>query len=105
MIADRINQPAAVEPSDVPSLVAYLRETVDALKSRLAVYEEVAVNYQLFKNAVIDSGVPRETLRRWTLTTPAKPPLVACYRDDHDQLWVDVIDARRVRFEQARVGG
>jgi hypothetical protein len=98
--------PDQIDPADPPtaSEFADAQATILMLKAKVAFLLEgnQAANYQLFKNAVTDTGIPRETLRRWC---EVKPPKVACYRDEWGELWIDVTDARRVRFELARVGG
>jgi hypothetical protein len=98
MVAKNImHPPDQIEPPETQQ-VADLRRTVTMLEARLAAFEGKAqpADYQLLKNAAKDSGVPKTTLRRWCLAG-----LVACHEDKLG-MWVDVTDARRVRFEQAR---
>jgi hypothetical protein len=87
---------SAVETKEV----AELRKALAIANARLSAFDgqPQPANYQLFKNAAVDSGVAKTTLRR-----RCEAGLVACYQDEAG-LWVDVTDASRVRFEQARTG-
>jgi hypothetical protein len=112
MTYKKIIPPGQIDPADPPTVAiaptasefADAQATILMLKAKVAFLLEgnQAANYQLLKNAVTDTGIPRETLRRWC---EVNPPKVACYRDEWGELWVDVTDGRRVRFELARVGG
>ena len=86
-------------PSTESPVITEMRATIERLEAQVArLTEPFAEKYEVLKNAVTDSGVPRQTLMRWV---SAIPPLVRHYRDANGTLQIDVIDAKRQRFALA----
>ncbi|SHG80893.1 hypothetical protein [Bradyrhizobium erythrophlei] len=86
-------------------IIAEMRETIERLKAKVARYEDpLAERFERLKNAVLDSGVARQTLMNWV-----RDKLVNHYYDgpdeDHLTLWIDVIHARALRFAFAPTMG
>jgi hypothetical protein len=101
-----IDPPPFIEPVSTESaLVAEMRETIERLEAKVARYEApLAQRFEILKNAVIDSGVPRQTLMNWV-----RDGLVSHYYDgpdeDHLTLYIDVIHAQALRFAFAPTMG
>jgi hypothetical protein len=92
-------------PATESALVIDLRETIERLEAKVARYEApLAERFEVLKNAAIDSGVTRQTLMNWV-----RDKLVKHYYDgpdaDHQTLYIDVIDAKRLRFAFAPTMG
>jgi hypothetical protein len=76
--------------------IGRLEEQAARDKAKIARYEDsLAERFEVPKNAETDTGIPRQTLKRWAA---ANPPLIKHKYDDNGQLWIDVIDAKRQRF-------
>jgi hypothetical protein len=81
--------------------MAEMQVTIERLTHQIAtLIGPAGENWQRFKNAAIDSNTTRETLRR-----RVKSGLVKSRIDEHGIVWVDVVDATRVRCRQAALGG
>jgi hypothetical protein len=85
----------AALPDNVLALLWRMATINASLTAEVArIKEPLAEDYHPLKRAAGLSGVPRTTLSpRWV-----SKGLVKHYYDEHGDLWIDVIDARRQRF-------
>ena len=105
MVADLTPATAELPPDDPATAQKARIEELTAIVARqnaeLARFKHpLAEDFQIPKNAAKDSGVPRQTLEKWVELGKVKHKY-----DDHGQLWIDVIDARRQRFALAPGSG
>jgi hypothetical protein len=105
--ANKLGPPESNSTAELPSaetespIIADMRARIERLKAQVArLQEPFAEQYEILKNAALDSGVPRQTLSRWV-----RYKLVKHKYDAHGQLWIDVKDAIRQRFALAPAGG